>query len=138
MRFVLIACFTVFSGCATSQSASSAAPASPVESLPSSLQVEEMKVGQGDEATAGKQVTVQYEGFLTDGRRFASSARDGRPLSFTLGKGQVIRGLDEGILGMKAGGKRRLVIPPRLAYGLPSALPADATVVYEVELLSVQ
>jgi len=138
MRLTLAMCLALCAGCATPKAASSAAPAPAEETVQPELRVEEIRAGQGDEAAVGKQVTVNYDGFLADGRRFASSARDGRPLSFTVGKGQVIRGLDEGIVGMKTGGKRRLVIPPRLAYGLPSAIPADATVIYEVELLSVR
>jgi FKBP-type peptidyl-prolyl cis-trans isomerase FkpA len=134
-RLVLAAFLAVTSGCATSGASSSASATG--EAPREELRVEDLQLGTGDEAVAGKRVEINYTGWLVDGRRFASSAKDGRPLNFTVGRGQVIRGLDEGIVGMKVGGKRRLVIPPRLTYGLPAPV-ADSTVVYELELLSVQ
>ncbi len=134
-RLVVVLTLALCAGCATA-GASSGATGNEVVEEPQ-LRVEELQVGTGDEAVAGKKVEINYTGRLADGRRFASSAKDGRPLVFTLGRGQVIRGVDEGVVGMKVGGKRLLVIPPRLAYGLPSAIPSDATVVYEIELLAV-
>ncbi|HLL53199.1 MAG TPA: FKBP-type peptidyl-prolyl cis-trans isomerase [Myxococcaceae bacterium] len=135
-RLILVLTVALCAGCATAGASSGASSSNEVVEEPQ-LRVEELQVGTGDEAVAGKKVEINYTGRLADGRRFASSAKDGRPLVFTVGRGQVIRGVDEGVVGMKVGGKRLLVIPPRLAYGLPSAIPSDATVVYEVELLAV-
>ncbi len=104
------------------------------------LQVEELVVGSGLAATAGKQVKVHYTGWLTDGSKFDSSRDRGQPFAFRLGAGMVIRGWDEGVAGMQVGGKRRLTVPPEMAYGkrgFPGAIPPDATLVFEVELLGV-
>jgi FKBP-type peptidyl-prolyl cis-trans isomerase len=106
----------------------------------SGLQYEDLKVGQGDEAKAGKTVDVHYTGWLTDGKKFDSSVDRGQPFSFRLGGGQVIRGWDEGVAGMKVGGKRKLTIPPELGYGASGAggvIPPNATLVFDVELLGV-
>ncbi len=104
------------------------------------LESTDIVVGQGAEAVAGKRVKVHYTGTLTDGRKFDSSLDRNRPFVFTLGKGQVIRGWDEGVAGMKVGGKRKLVIPPEMGYGargFPPVIPPNSTLVFEVELLSV-
>jgi FKBP-type peptidyl-prolyl cis-trans isomerase len=104
------------------------------------LQVEELVVGSGMTATAGKQVKVHYTGWLTDGTKFDSSRDRGQPFAFRLGAGMVIRGWDDGVAGMQVGGKRRLTVPPEMAYGkrgFPGAIPPDATLVFEVELLGV-
>jgi FKBP-type peptidyl-prolyl cis-trans isomerase len=107
----------------------------------SGLQIIEIQPGTGDEARAGQEVTVHYTGWLTDGRKFDSSRDRGDPFKFGLGKGQVIRGWDEGVAGMKVGGKRRLVIPPELGYGqrgAGGAIPPGATLLFNVELLGVR
>ncbi len=104
------------------------------------LQVEDQQVGSGDEATSGKTVDVHYTGWLTDGTKFDSSIGRG-PFSFRLGAGQVIAGWDQGVQGMKVGGKRRLTIPSELGYGargFPGAIPPNSTLVFEVELLGVR
>ncbi|MEY4580618.1 MAG: hypothetical protein RL701_5321 [Pseudomonadota bacterium] len=104
------------------------------------LQIEDVKVGTGAVAEAGKNVTVHYVGTLTDGSKFDSSRDRGQGFSFKLGGGQVIKGWDQGVAGMKIGGLRKLTIPPDLAYGdrgFPPVIPARATLVFEVELLSV-
>lgn len=105
------------------------------------LQIEDMKSGEGAEATAGKSVTVHYVGTLTTGSKFDSSRDRGKGFTFTLGQGQVIKGWDQGVAGMKIGGLRKLTIPPELAYGakgFPPVIPPNSTLVFEVELLSVK
>jgi FKBP-type peptidyl-prolyl cis-trans isomerase len=104
------------------------------------LQTEDLVVGAGEEAKLGDQVSVHYTGWLEDGTEFDSSLDSGQPLTFTLGAGDVIEGWDQGVAGMKVGGKRRLTIPPDLAYGaqgFPPVIPPDATLIFEVELLEV-
>ena len=104
------------------------------------LVIEDLKVGTGTEAREGGNVTVHYVGTLTDGKKFDSSRDRGKGFSFKLGAGQVIKGWDQGVAGMKVGGLRKLTIPPHLAYGergFPGAIPPSATLVFEVELLSV-
>ena len=105
------------------------------------LQKTDIKVGSGKEAKAGDTVTVHYRGTLTDGTKFDASYDRNQPLDFTLGTGRVIQGWDQGVAGMKEGGKRKLVIPGDLAYGPNpppgSPIPPNATLVFEVELLKV-
>ncbi len=105
-----------------------------------SLIIEDLSVGEGDEAVSGKRVTVHYTGWLTDGTKFDSSLDRNDPFDFPLGRGHVIRGWDEGVAGMKVGGKRKLTIPPEMGYGARGAggvIPPNATLVFEVELLGV-
>ena len=107
----------------------------------SGLKYTDVKVGGGTEATAGKTVDVHYTGWLLDGKKFDSSKDRGQPFSFALGGGQVIRGWDEGVAGMKIGGTRILMIPPDLGYGARGAggvIPPNATLKFEVELLGVR
>jgi FKBP-type peptidyl-prolyl cis-trans isomerase len=107
---------------------------------PPKVQIEDLKVGTGDEAKAGDNVVVHYTGWLTDGTKFDSSLDRKQPLTFRLGTGQVIRGW-EAIEGMRVGGKRKLTIPPELGYGqqgAPPNIPPGATLVFEVELLKIQ
>ena len=107
---------------------------------PSGLIIDELVVGAGAEAAAGQQVTVHYTGWLTDGTKFDSSKDRGDPFIFPLGAGRVIKGWDEGVQGMKIGGKRKLTISPALGYGARGAggvIPPNATLVFEVELLGV-
>jgi FKBP-type peptidyl-prolyl cis-trans isomerase FkpA len=107
---------------------------------PTELKKEELKAGTGAEAVAGKVVTVHYTGTLTDGKKFDSSLDRNQPFSFTLGRGEVIQGWDQGVAGMKVGGKRKLTIPSSLGYGAAGAggvIPPNATLVFEVELLGV-
>ena len=118
-----------------------AAAASPHQSLVpgDQLSAVDTKVGTGDEAVSGKNVTVHYTGWLIDGAKFDSSKDRGQPFTFRLGAGQVIKGWDQGVAGMKVGGVRKLTIPPSLAYGERGAgvIPPNATLVFEVELLGV-
>jgi FKBP-type peptidyl-prolyl cis-trans isomerase len=105
------------------------------------LEITDIVVGSGAEATAGKKVSVHYTGTLTDGKKFDSSHDRREPFSFALGAGQVIKGWDKGVAGMKVGGKRKLVIAPHLAYGargFPPVIPPNSTLVFEVELLDVR
>ena len=104
------------------------------------LMSEDLVVGTGAEAHSGHNVTVHYTGWLMNGTKFDSSVVLGKPFVFPLGRGRVIRGWDIGVAGMLVGGKRRLTIPPDLAYGgrgAGNAIPPNATLVFEVELLEV-
>jgi FKBP-type peptidyl-prolyl cis-trans isomerase len=104
------------------------------------LVMEDLVVGTGAAAASGQKVTVHYTGWLTNGTKFDSSKDRGDPFVFNLGKGQVIKGWDEGVQGMKIGGKRKLTIPPAMGYGSRGAggvIPPNATLVFEVELLGV-
>ena len=108
--------------------------------MASELQIEEIVVGDGDEAGAGDRVKVHYTGWLTDGTKFDSSKDRGNPFTFMLGAGQVIKGWDEGVAGMKIGGTRKLTIPSEMGYGARGAggvIPPNATLVFEVELLGI-
>ncbi len=105
------------------------------------FQKQELTAGTGVEATAGKTVSVHYTGWLTNGTKFDSSLDRGKPFSFRLGAGEVIKGWDQGVLGMKVGAKVKLTIPPELGYGargFPGAIPPNSTLVFEVELLDVR
>jgi FKBP-type peptidyl-prolyl cis-trans isomerase len=105
------------------------------------LQIEDLREGAGTEARAGNTVSVHYVGTLTDGKKFDSSRDRGKAFSFKLGAGQVIKGWDQGVAGMKTGAMRRLTIPPHLAYGdrgFPPVIPPGSTLVFEVELVEVK
>jgi len=107
----------------------------------SGLQYEDQNEGTGAAAKAGDAVDVHYTGWLTDGKKFDSSKDRGKPFSFKLGAGQVIKGWDEGVAGMKVGGKRKLMIPAALGYGSRGAggvIPPNAELVFEVELLGIR
>lgn len=107
----------------------------------SGLQYIDQVVGTDETAKAGQTVSVHYTGWLTNGKKFDSSVDRGQPFSFRLGVGQVIKGWDEGVQGMKIGGKRKLTIPSNLGYGARGAgglIPPHATLVFDVELLGVQ
>jgi FKBP-type peptidyl-prolyl cis-trans isomerase len=109
-----------------------------------SLGIEDLVVGQGDAASSGQRVTVHYTGWLDNngnkGAKFDSSRDRNEPFAFSLGRGQVIKGWDQGVAGMKVGGKRKLTIPPDLGYGARGAggvIPPNATLLFEVEILGV-
>ena len=118
------------------------------EAPPMELTKTDVKVGGGAEAVAGREVTVHYTGWLYDaaakdhkGNEFDSSRRGNQPFTFSLGRGQVIRGWDEGVVGMKVGGQRTLTIPPDYGYGARGAggvIPPNATLLFDVELLDVR
>lgn len=112
---------------------------------PTKLVVKDLKKGKGTEAKAGKMVSVHYTGWLwekgKEGSKFDSSVDRGQPFEFALGAGQVIKGWDQGVEGMKVGGKRKLTIPPDLGYGSNGAgavIPPNATLIFDVELLAVK
>lgn len=112
-----------------------------IVTTPSGLKYEDMKVGTGDSPVRGKSVTVHYTGWLEEGKKFDSSRDGGEPLRFPIGVGRVIKGWDEGIMSMKVGGRRKLTIPPALGYGelgYPGAIPGNATLIFDVELLGVE
>ncbi len=106
------------------------------------LQIEDIIVGNGASPTRGQTIVVHYTGWLTDGKKFDSSVDRGEPLEFQIGVGQVIQGWDEGVASMKVGGKRKLTIPPELAYGDrdigDGLIPPNSTLIFEVELLDLK
>lgn len=108
----------------------------------SGLQYWDIKLGTGDVAKQGNHVRVHYTGWLTTGKKFDSSVDAGKPFDFRLGNGEVIKGWDEGVAGMKVGGKRQLRIPPELGYGANGTpggpIPPNATLIFDVQLLGVQ
>jgi len=146
-RFVFVlSLFAILGAAAGCGGEKSAAPStsSPMNvngqptTTPSGLQYWDIVVGTGPAATPGNVVKVHYTGFLTTGEKFDSSRDRGEPFSFPLGGGQVIKGWDEGVAGMKVGGQRQLRIPPALGYGANgagSAIPPNATLIFDVELL---
>ena len=112
----------------------------PYDFIPPAVVKEDLVIGQGPAAQAGEELLVHYVGWMADGQQFDSSRAREDPLDFALGAGDVIKGWDEGIAGMRVGGKRRLTIPPELAYGehgCGGVIPPQATLVFEVELLEV-
>jgi FKBP-type peptidyl-prolyl cis-trans isomerase FkpA len=113
----------------------------PGKSTASGVQYWDLKPGAGAAAESGKTVTIHYVGFLTDGKKFDSSVDRNRPFSFSLGEGTVIKGWDEGIAGMKVGGKRQLKVPPAAAYGSEGkggVVPPNSTLTFDVQLLEVK
>src|SRR5579859_905929 len=128
--------------------ACSGKPAPPPPSPVNSLELVDLKPGEGASIGAGQQAVVQYTGWLYEasapdkkGRQFDSSQKTGEPFHFTVGAGQVIKGWDQGVVGMKIGGRRRLTLPPDLAYGENGAggvIPPGATLVFEVELMGIE
>ena len=132
----------LLSSAAAVQDKKPAAPPAAREMVtPSGVRYIDLQLGQGDEAQLGKIVEVHYVGWLDDGTKFDSSRDREHPFTFRLGTGDAIKGWDEGILGMKVGGKRKLIIPPELGFGkrgIGSVVPPSAVLHYEFELLGVR
>lgn len=129
--------------CTAAQAAAPAAPAKTTgkgTKTASGLQYWDLKKGTGAVAKAGQTVKVHYTGWLTDGKKFDSSLDRNEPFEFALGGGQVIKGWDQGVVGMRKGGKRKLTIPPELGYGAagsPPKIPPNSTLVFDIELLAI-
>lgn len=134
-----IALILLLAGCATTSAAGADPAEDVVDQYDDELHITDTKVGTGETATKGSTITVHYRGTLTDTTVFDSSYTR-EPLTFQLGARRVIRGWDQGLIGMKVGGKRTLIIPPRLAYGSKNKpnIPANSHLIFEVELLVVQ
>jgi len=142
-RLVLIAAGVVLLAIVAFAIYSSLSKPAPADLItaPSGLKYQDLKVGSGDEAKTGDTVSVHYTGWLEDGTKFDSSLDRNQPFEFTLGAGRVIPGWEEGVVGMKVGGKRKLVIPPALAYGASGSsgvIPPNATLTFEVEPLEIK
>ena len=151
-KILICACLATLFACASAQAtdkkstkAAAAKPAAAAPSKPvttaSGLIYEDLVVGKGAVAKGGDRVSVHYTGWLTDHTKFDSSRDRGVPFEFPLGMGQVIPGWDQGVVGMKVGGKRKLTIPPNLGYGATGAggvIPPNATLIFEVELLGIK
>lgn len=123
--------------CSGSKDAASDKPKDEYTTLPSGLKYKDLKIGDGPEIRTGQKVTVHYTGKLQDGTVFDSSVERNLSFDFTIGRGQVIKGWDEGVLSMRVGGKRILIIPPDLGYGTRAVgkIPANSTLTFEVEVL---
>ena len=132
--FLILPLFMLYNGCSSNGDKNEV-------TTPSGLKYIDEVVGTGPSPQKGEQVTVHYVGTLEDGKKFDSSRDRNQPLVFTIGVGQVIKGWDEGVMSMKVGGKRKLIIPPDLGYGsrgAPPAIPPNSTLIFEVELLGVK
>ncbi|XDD45789.1 FKBP-type peptidyl-prolyl cis-trans isomerase [Leptospira sp. WS39.C2] len=112
---------------------------SPLLPAEKDFQIIDLVIGKGDEAFSGSYVTVHYVGRLTNGTKFDSSRDRNRPFEFNLGAGEVVKGWDKGVRGMRVGGKRKLIIPPELGYGSKQVgnIPPNSTLIFEVELLKI-
>lgn len=149
MAVLVVAAITLWAQTAAKKPA---APAHPNTSAPtkvtgdgvktdSGLQYWDIRVGTGQVAKEGSRVRVHYTGWLTTGKKFDSSVDAGKPFDFTIGNAEVIKGWEQGVAGMKVGGKRQLRIPPELAYGAdgyPGSIPPNATLIFDIQLLGVQ
>lgn len=137
----LVVAALLLPGCGgTRQNYPGEATQSELQRTASGLVYLEIVTGAGDTPEAGAPVTVHYSGYLMDGKKFDSSVDRKEPFTFVAGVGQVIKGWDEGVMGMKVGGKRKLIIPSQLAYGdrgVPGLIPAGADLVFDIELLRV-
>jgi len=150
MGVVALVAIALMTSCAVSRNTSSEVKSEDTQNMATSqstaqsdseLKLEDLVVGTGPEAKGGDRVSVHYTGWLVDGTKFDSSRDRNQPFQFVLGQGRVIQGWDKGVVGMKVGGKRKLVIPPQMAYGERGAggiIPPNAVLTFEVELLELQ
>jgi peptidylprolyl isomerase len=146
--FIVIGSFSLvlaLAGCAGTGDAPAPAPLPPMATTPSGLQYADTQPGTGRSPRRGQTAVVHYTGWLYEGgnrgKKFDSSVDKGKPFEFKVGQGQVIKGWDEGVITMKTGGKRTLIIPPELGYGAqgaPPDIPPNATLIFEVELIAVK
>jgi FKBP-type peptidyl-prolyl cis-trans isomerase len=140
LLLIVLVLFAMATGYAQTDTSAPTKVTGKPKSTASGVQYWDITVGTGATATSGKTVTVHYTGWLTNGKKFDSSVDRGQPFMFPLGGGQVIKGWDEGVAGMKVGGKRQLKIPPEAGYGSKGAggaIPPNATLIFDVELLGV-
>jgi peptidylprolyl isomerase/FKBP-type peptidyl-prolyl cis-trans isomerase FkpA len=144
-RFLIVSVLAGLLLCARGEAAPAPAPKDKkpgkVVTRPSGLKVEDLRIGEGTAAAPGHQIEVHYTGWVVGGAQFDSSRDRARPFTFRLGTGHVIKGWEEGLVGMKVGGKRKLTIPPALGYGERGAggvVPPNATLGFEVELLKIE
>ena len=141
MKWLVLAVALALTACSSATPTAAPAASATEVTTPSGLKYTDEVVGTGKQPQAGQTAVVHYTGWLLDGKKFDSSVDRGQPFSFPLGKGQVIKGWDEGVATMKVGGKRILIIPPDLGYGARGAggvIPPNATLKFEVELLDVK
>ncbi len=111
------------------------------QTLPDGLKIDDFVIGEGAEVKAGDTVVIHYTGTLENGQKFDSSVDRNQPFETKIGTGQVIKGWDEGVIGMKVGGKRRLTVPPELGYGkqgVQGAIPPNSTLIFDLELLQIK
>ena len=138
----LLVLAAVAAACSQSSAAGAGGGGGQPVTTPSGLKYTDLTVGNGAEAKSGQTAVVHYTGWLTDGKKFDSSKDRGQPFSFPLGQGRVIKGWDEGVVGMKVGGRRELLVPPELGYGARGTpggpIPPNATLKFEVELLDLK
>jgi FKBP-type peptidyl-prolyl cis-trans isomerase FkpA len=143
----MAAVIAAIAACGGKPETAAPAPAAATASTASALQSTDLKAGDGAAIAAGKMAVVQYTGWLYEagakdgkGKEFDSSHNTGQPFRFTVGAGQVIKGWDEGVAGMKVGGSRRLIIPPSLGYGDAGVgpIPPGATLVFDVDLIGIE
>ena len=140
LRAAVFSILVVAAGCQSAHNYPGAKTENDEVVTASGLRYIDMVEGTGDVAITGMRVTVHCTGYLMDGKKFFSSLDNNEPLPFVLGAGKMIRGWDEGIPSMRVGGQRKLIIPPQLAYetrGIPGLIPPDATLVFDIQLLSV-
>lgn len=112
----------------------------PMQTLEGGLKIQDITIGEGEEVKSGDTISIHYKGALENGTKFDSSYDRGEPFETQIGVGQVIKGWDLGVVGMKVGGKRKMIIPPSLGYGSQSVggIPADSTLIFDVELVSIK
>ena len=141
MKKIVLFLLLLMAGCASHMPHSGFDVATPnTVTTASGLKYIDMKIGSGASPTKGSEVTVHYTGTLENGNKFDSSVDRGAPFVFTIGTGIVISGWDEGVMGMKEGGKRRLIVPPSLGYGnrrVGNDIPPNSTLIFDIELLEV-